>query len=299
MAAPLPPAVLVPIRPCSLLGRGSVWGLGLVLLAAALLVGPSPAQAQSRRDAPRIGLLIERIALALGGAEGGSRVLDAAEGVDFIYRRTVLDIKSGREMIADHRYLAFRTQGMHRLDIRMVKGTGKDSAAVLTQDAGWLVVDRELHPVEPGAIQARLGEFSPDRVFAVPLALAADGRQILGDASLSVAGRVGDGGQGRFILVGTGPDGQETARLEIDARSYRPVEVAFQSPGGHIVYRYGDYREVGPGLVIPFEREFLRNGVRLSRTEVRRLRLGVSANRKLFDPEDKNLGPLPSGSSTR
>jgi hypothetical protein len=116
---------------------------------------------------------------------------------------------------------------------------------------------------------------------------------MLGDAALTLAGRVNDAGSARFILVGTGSDGKETARLEVDARSYRPAEVAFRSAGGDIVYRYADYREVSPGLIIPYRREFLRNGILLSSTEVLRFEINGKVDDSFFDPSQTSLPALP------
>jgi hypothetical protein len=177
----------------------------------------------------------------------------------------------------------------------MVDGDGKDSAAVVDGETAWLVVGGDKHDAQADVVTGRLVEFSPERLFSVPLALASEGRQILGDAALSVVGRVDDKGKGRFILLGTDADGTETARLEVDAHTYQPLEVAFRSPSGEVVYRYGDYRQIADGLIVPFEREFLRNGIRISRTEVKRLSLHVPADADRFDPDKRLLPKLKMG----
>jgi len=251
-----------------------------------------PAQAGSAPPAPEISVLIERISLALGGSEGGREVLESQNELDFVFRRTVRDSITTRELTADHRLVMRRSDGQLRLDIRMVEGSGKDSAAVVDGDAAWVLVGGALHEAEADVVEGQLREFSPARLFSVPLALASEGRQILGDAALTVAGRVDDRGKARFILVGLDASGMETARLEVDARSYRPLEVAFRSPSGEVVYRYGDYREVAEGLIVPFEREFLRNGIRISRTEVYRLGLRIPADARRFDREERDLPKL-------
>ncbi len=251
-----------------------------------------PAQAGSAPVAPEIGVLIERISLALGGPDGGRQALESQDELDFVFRRTVRDSITTRELTADHRLVVRRSESQLRLDIRMVEGKGKDSAAVVDGDAAWLVVDGALHEAEADVVSAQLQEFSPARLFSVPLALATEGRQILGDAALTVAGRVDDRGKARFILVGLDASGLETARLEVDARSYRPLEVAFRSPSGEVVYRYGDYREVAEGLIVPFEREFLSYGIRMLRTEVHRLGLRIPADARHFAREERDLPEL-------
>jgi hypothetical protein len=261
--------------------------LGLLLL----LLSPGPALGVG--GAPEVDVLIERVSLALGGERGGARVLEKAGVIDFTYRRSVKESSSGRKVTALHRFLRVSKDGRTRLDIRIGSGKGKDSATILKDGGAFLLVDEAVHEVAVGAVENRLSEFSPERLFSVPLALAADGPQLLGDAALTLAGRVTEGGRSRFILVGTGSDGKETARIEIDARSYRPVEVAFRSAGGDIVYRYADYRELKPGLILPFRREFIRNGILLSTTEVLRFEIDGKFDASSFDVGQSDLGFLP------
>jgi len=262
-------------------------------LALLLLLSLPSSPAQAIGGAPEVDVLIERVSLALGGERGGARALEKVGVIDFTYRRSVKESSSGRKVTALHRFLRVSRDGRTRLDIRIASGKGKDSATILKEGSAFLVVDDAVHEVAVGAVEGRLGEFSPERLFSVPLALAADGPQMLGDAALTLAGRVTEGGQSRFILVGTGSDGQETARIEIDARSYRPVEVAFRSAGGDIVYRYADYRELKPGLVLPFRREFIRNGILLSTTEVLRFEIDGKVDASIFDIAEPDLGSLP------
>lgn len=268
------------------LGRG----LAGWLLAVAAVLSASPVAAAP--DGPELNALIERISLALGGQDGGEAVLEKAKNYSFTFRRSITDAPSGRQVTADHRYLFHQGGKRVRLDIRIRSGKGKDSATVVVGEDAWLLVAGERHALDPETASGRLGEFTPQWLFSVPLALATDGRQLLGGASLSLAGRVREKGADRFILVGTGADGEETARLEIDARSYRPVEIAFRSSGGNVVYRYGDYREVEPGLVLPFRREFLRNGIEVSSTEVFQLSLSKVGDSGLFAPEALELPEL-------
>jgi hypothetical protein len=105
--------------------------------------------------------------------------------------------------------------------------------------------------------------------------------------------KVVDRGGGRLVLVAVDEEGAETARLEVDARNYRPISVSFRSPAGLIAYQYGDYREVAPGLIVPFEREFSRNGRTVSVTQVLRFRLRVPSEPSRFDPSVTSLDPIP------
>lgn len=264
----------------------------VTLLVALSALLPTRASTQRATEAPPLAALIERISQALGGSDGGVRALERVSSFDFAFRRTVRESHSAIELTAEHWLVSADGGARRRLDIRMVQGEGRDSATVLDGDAAWLVVDGERYPVDPNAVRARFTEFEPHSLFSVPLALASEGRQILGDAALSVVGRTDEGGRSRFVLVGTAADGSEAARIEVDAKTYYPMTVAFRSPGGHIVYRYDDYRTVGPGIVVPFQREFLRNGVRISRTEVFRFRLELPAGENLFDLSGTDLPQL-------
>ena len=257
------------------------------LLSLVLVTAPSPARAA---DVPPLDALVGRISMSLGGADGGAVVLQKAAAFDLVFRRTFKDSHSRDEVTADHRYLWLDRGKRRRLDIRMVDGDGKDSASVITPEEAWLLVDGGVHAVDVEAATAQLTEFDPLRLYSVPFALGAEGRQILGAASLSAAEKDGD----RFVLIGRDEEGAETSRLEVDARTYRPVVVQFHSSSGEVEYRYGDYREVVDGLLVPFEREFWRNGPRISRTEVSRFRLKAPQDiSNLFDRAASELSGLP------
>jgi hypothetical protein len=260
------------------------------LLVSMLLLsaGATAAQAAPKPSAAEV---VERVAEALGGPKGGARVLGTARELDFIYTRSVRDAVTTKQIDAGHRYVRADGGRRQRLDLRVAQD-GVDSGSIIDGKTAWVVVGGARHDVDPLAIQARLPEFSPERMFSVPLALAAEGPRLLGEATLTVDERVDEGGRRRWVLLGLGEDGQETARLEVDARTSLPLEVAFRSPAGHVVYRYADFRQVAPGLVLPFQREFHRNGIRISRTEVTRLRLEVD-EAPLFSPVGTALEALP------
>jgi hypothetical protein len=245
------------------------------------------------RDVPPLSALTERISMALGGADGGRKVLEAAEEYEFVYRRTLREVLSDDEITADHRYVSEASGARARLDIRILRGDGVDSSTLLDGAKAHLIVEDKAHVVKVESVRNRLREFGPDRLFSVPLALAADGRRILGETDLSVQQKLVDKGAPRLVLVAIDEQGVETARLEVDARNYRPISVSFRSPAGLIAYRYGDYREVAPGLIVPFEREFSRNGRTVSVTQVIRFRLKVPQDAARYDPSVTSLAPIP------
>jgi hypothetical protein len=252
----------------------------------ALLLIAAPAAADDVTDQAS---LAHGVSDALGD---GAPKLASAATLDFVFERTVRDSLTTKETTAVHRYVRSGPR-RQRLDIRVTGGV--DSAAIIDGAAAWVVVDGKAHDAEAAAVGSRLPEFAPERIFSVPLALATEGPRILGADALAFDEQVDDAGQRRFVLVGRDAEGAETARLEVDARSLLPLQVAFESPSGFVVYRYDDYRQVAPGLMLPFRREFLRNGIRISTTIVRRLDLDGDPADGLFDRANLALGPLPKG----
>lgn len=244
-------------------------------------------------DAPPLDALVGRISMSVGGPTGGMKKLDAAPAIELIFRRTVRDSHSSDEITADHRYVEIGDR--FRADVRVVEGEGKDSATIVDA-GGWLIVEGAAHDVEVEAAEAQLREFDPRRLWSVPFALAGEGRQILQAASLEVEGRAeGEGGREVLVMVGRDGEGLETSRLEVDAKTYRPTNVQFRSSSGEVEYRYGDYREIADGLVVPFDRQFLRNGKQVSRTRVVSLKLKVPQDQaQLFDRAVTKLPPVPA-----
>ncbi len=261
----------------------------LVVLALVLL---GPAEGRSA-DLPPLEALTERISLALGGVDGGAKALAAANEFEFVYRRTLHEVLSDDEITADHRFVTEAGGSRVRLDIRIVRGKGEDSATLLDGDQAHLLTQGKSHSIAVEAVRSRLAEFGPDHLFSVPLALASDGRRLLGDTDLSVQEKIVDAAGARIVLVAVDDAGAETARIEVDAKTYRPTAVSFRSPAGQVAYRYADYREVAPGLIVPFEREFSRNGRTVSVTKVVRFRLKAPEDPSRFDPKAVSLPPIP------
>ena len=264
--------------------------LGTLVLVLATVSLPRAAVAQA--DTPKLGVVAQRVSQALGGPRGGLSQIDRARELDFVFVREVRDSWSHKPIVASHRLLRMQGGTRLRLDVRVSGEEGVDSASVIDGSSAWVLAEDEKHDADPAALRSRLAEFRPERLFAVPLSLAEGARDVLFEASLRVTRRSPEEG-GQLVLVGEGTDGGDT-RIVLDA-NYRPVEVAFRSLSGPVVYRYDDYREVAPGLIIPFIREFHRNGKRVERTTVRRFWLHARTSGDLFNPDKVKLGPLPQG----
>ena len=249
--------------------------------------------ARAEPTLPTVEAVVEGLSKSLGGKRGGLEVLERSDGLDFVFDRTVRDSLSRTTMEASHRLVRTDGGSRLRLDVRVSGDDGVDSAAIVVGQEAWVVAEGERHEADADALKSRLVEFAPERLFSVPLTLAADGATILGDAVLTLRLEKVEG-KDRLLLLGEGKDGS-TTRILLERSTYRPVEVAFRSLSGDLVYRYDDYREVTPGLVIPFVREFYRNEIRVSRTSVRRFGLKVPNPDPLFSPEARDLPKLPKG----
>lgn len=243
---------------------------------------------------PSVEETIESISAALGGEAAGGEVLASAPGLDFVFERTVRVSHSNEELKVLHRYQRARETGRRRLDIRMLDGDGTDSATVITDSAAWLVVDGERIDVDAAAAGTRLKEFSPELLFSVPLALAADGHKLLGGANLVISEGQDAEGAPAWLLVSREDDGAERARLVVGREDFLPRSVAFRSPAGNVEFLYADYRQLAPGLRLPFRREFRRNGVRISATRVLRFVLEPVASVQDFDPGVLELPTVPT-----
>jgi len=244
-------------------------------------------------ETPKMKVVVERLGQSLGGPRGGLALLERSKELDFVFDRTVRDSLSRQTVEASHRLVRTQSGDRIRLDVRVKGEEGIDSASIIDGTAGWVVADGERHEADAAALRSRLIEFAPERLFSVPLTLAAEGSDILGGAALELSRERIDG-KNRLVLSGGGGESPST-RIVLDAEDYRPLEVAFRSLSGDLVYRYEDYREVVPGLVLPFVREFYRNGLRVSRTTVRRFGLSVSSESSLFAPDSTTLPKLPRG----
>jgi len=267
---------------------------GLILAASVLLCGLllSSTEVMAKESVPKLSLLVERLGKSLGGPSGGMQVLKKASEVDFVFHRVARDAQSRQDIEAEHRLLRLAKGERLRLDVRLKGDDGIDSASVIDGSNSWVIAEGERHEAEEAVLRSRLGEFAPERLFSVPLTLATEGADLIGDADLKVSREQSDSGD-RFILRGGSED--SPVRIELSATTYRPLLVAFRSLSGDVVYRYEDYREVAPGLILPFVREFHRNGLRVSRTTVRRLGLKARAVDDLFQADSTQLRSLPKG----
>ena len=241
----------------------------LMLMLPVLLAGTVGADAKkkSAEEVPTAEELIAGAADALGGKKGGHVALAGLPGYRVVYRMKVHNAMTGKEYTAIHEYEA-GLDGSRRLTVDVIEGGGVDSVAFAGQTEGWVEADGEKTEFTPDEVRQRIDDFSPGRLFQVPLELGPGGMDALPvEVHDSLALEPSDDGD-EFVVSSTDEQGNQQVRLVFGERDGPPLEATFHSIAGHITYRFDDYRAVADGLVIPWKRQFLRNGVLLSDLEL-------------------------------
>jgi hypothetical protein len=259
------------------------------MAAALALAAPAAAQRAETADtgpaAPAE--LIGAAALALGGSEGGHVALAALPGYRLVYTMEVHDTASGRAFTAEHRYEVGEDRSV-RLTVDVTRGKdGVDSVAYAGVDEAWVESEGEKTDFLPAEVRQRVLDFSPERLFQVPLELGPKGIDAL-PAEVHerlVAEVIVEGDHAGDVVVRAVDDGdEEQVSMRLDDEDGLPREASFASVAGRITYRFDDYREVSDGLVIPFRRQFLRNGILLSDLTVTAFEVGPRAEEPAEEP---------------
>ncbi len=237
---------------------GEALGATVTVYTTEALPTGSSAQAEpARRDpAPRpaagvdvsswsVAQWVERAGRAHGGASGGQAAVDAAERVLFRFRRQVPD-----GPLVEH---TWARQGRDVfVQIEIVRGEGVSSRTWLVGGAAWLAVAGGA-PTAQDATRTReaLDKFSPHQTIGLPLRLGA----AAGRTDLQLLHREGevvvDGDRCERFRYDGGP-GVAPMALAIDASDFLVREVETGGDPEPVSRRFGDYREVGADVIVPF-----------------------------------------------
>lgn len=261
------------------------WMVGAGLLG--LAVGPASAKRNKDEvptDLKPAAELITAASNALGGARGGHEALVGLPGYRLIYKMEVHDPRSGNDYTAHHIY-THGLDGSVRLEVKILDGDGEDSVAVAGADGGWVEVDGEKTEFEAAEVLQRIDDFSPQRLFQVPLELAPRGLEAFPEEvrDALVSEWVDEEDHAAGVAVRSSSEAQEEqVRMVLDGATHLPMEASFASVAGKITYVFDDYREVSEGLTVPFQRRFLRNDIQLSALTVESF--GILAD----DPKKEN-----------
>lgn len=275
-----------------------MWTWMAAVVALGVLAGPASAK-RNKDEAPSdlksAAELIEAASNALGGSKGGHEALVGLSGYRLIYKMEVHDPRSGNDYTAHHIY-THDLDGSVRLEVKVIDGGGVDSVAVAGADGGWVEADGEKTEFEAAEVLQRIDDFSPQRLFQVPLDLAPRGVEAfpeeVRDALVSEWVDAEDHAAG-VVVRSSSEAQQEQVRMVLDASNHLPLEASFASVAGKITYVFDDYRTVSEGLIVPFQRRFLRNDIQLSSLTVESF--GILAGKADEENAETMADPNESG----
>ncbi|MFH1463819.1 MAG: hypothetical protein ABIO70_05460 [Pseudomonadota bacterium] len=238
---------------------------------------PEGGDARAERGAE----LLAAIALAHGG--GPVAGASSEDGVDGGWSRAHcryerrLSTERG-ELRVGHEF--WRDGDALRLDVRILEGTGQDSAAIVRGDEAWLYVRGEIHEVPAGPTREGLLAFAPEVVLGQALAIRAWGAEHPAlavdspvDGGALVWLEVVPGGESERLLVGADP-GDHRVR-ELIVRSGEEEEAR---------WRFADYQELGDGMIMPLKSEAFTAGEPRERIVVKLIERGDLVDAGVFDP---------------
>ena len=203
---------------------------------------------------------------AHGGESGGASLLSRAEAVHFVYERTLK--VSGKEQTFLHDY--WREGANRRL---VVDGPGVDSLAVATAGGSWLKVAAQVHTRDIGVMINQVDAFAPEAVMAVVLDV---GHRLAAPEVQSF--RLLEGADSG-VRLGLGGREEEPgiSFVDIDPATGRLLQVRYITDAGPVEYTMQDYRDVAPGLTLPFQVHIERGDGRKEQIQIRQLEIAAHA----------------------
>jgi hypothetical protein len=221
---------------------------------------------------PTVGALAQRASAAHGGEAGGAGVLARASAVHFVFERSLR--LNGKDSTFHHDY--WREGANRRL---VVDGPETDSVAIATATAGWLVVASKVMNRDVGVLINQVDAFAPEAVLAV----AVDAWHLLHAPEVSNF-RVLEGAEtGTRIGTGSTNDDPGVSFIDLDSATGRMTRVRYVTEGGPVEYELNDYREVIPGLVVPFRVHIERGDGRQESLVVKTIEITDHAPAGSFD----------------
>jgi len=233
---------------------------------------PAPLSPVSPSSQPAVEVLTARAIEAHGGRTGGAEALARAEAVHFVFERTLES--NGKKSIYKHDY--WREGPNRRL---AVDGPEKDSIAVATGSAAWVKVSAQVLNRDIGVVINQVDAFAPEAILAVAVDVAT-----LLKAPEVQNFRVLEGAESG-IRIGTGGNEDEAgiSFIDVDTETGRVLRLRYVTDGGPVVYVLSDYREVAPGLVVPFRVQIERGDGRRELLVVKSLEITAQAPTGTFN----------------
>ncbi|MCK6505425.1 hypothetical protein L6R53_18835 [Myxococcota bacterium] len=196
---------------------------------------------------------------AHGGERGGLDLVEVASTVTLVFEREVA-IDQGR-LVAANRY--YRLGDALRLEVEILEGAGTDSTTIVTTgNEGWVVAGGEPTPRDVARTREVLARFAPDSLLEIPLGFARDVAVAAAWDDLRVAGPEPRHGTACWRLepAGGNPAVEGLVAAWFAQRGGHLIAARWRSPNGELDFDFADYREVVPGVVVPFRTSITRNG---------------------------------------
>jgi hypothetical protein len=220
--------------------------------------------------------ILQRTVRALGGPEGGIAVLEHAQDVLFRFRRTV----PGGPVVL-HTY-ARRGDQVH-VEVQIESGEGRSSRIWILDGAAWLAVgERAPSPQDLEKTTRRIETYSPEHLFSFPLGFARATAQRDELAGLREDGEVEVGGTRCYRLIYEGDRDEVPFEVDVDMERLLVARVRFTAEAADLVHEYGDYREVGTHLVMPFTVKTFEDSALVDEVEVLELDLAPALPAEWF-----------------
>lgn len=235
------------------------------------ILAPGPDATAQDGDDP-VKKIMERVSEALGGAEGGVSAVHKAQSLRFEYVREVPH--QGQPIVAEHVYL--RDGARVRLDVVVKGGPASSSTTVIDGAAASVLIDGKVSPRDAERTREVTAEYSPEGLLSYPLRFVSLMDSDPSHVALQLVGEERVDGEPCVILESK-PEGEGSAvpglRLAVSSKDWRPRQVIFTTSAGVLLYRYSDWSEVSPGVVVPMRVEVTREGALVERLEVRSMTL--------------------------
>lgn len=211
--------------------------------------------------------------IAMGGAAGGTNELARAAAVHFVFDRTVR--LGGRDVTFRHDY--WREGGYRRLAVQ-TNGAGMDSVAVVTPTGAWIVVNNTPTTRDIGVLVTTLDEFAPEAVL--PIAL--DAHRLLSSTDAQRF-QVLEGAESG-IRLGIGAEGIDRGLtfLDVDPVTARLLRARYVTDGGPIEWELKEWKDLGAGVVVPYDVRVVRADGSAEHIHVERLEEAAAAPEGIF-----------------
>lgn len=191
--------------------------------------------------------LMGRIARAHGGAEGGAAAIDAAERVLYRFRRTV----PGGPVV-EHTW-ARQGEDLY-LQVDVISGEATPSRVWMLDGKAWSATGAGLPgPGDTTRTQQVLDWFSPRSTLGFPIRIAQASGERPELQQLRRSGTVDVDGTSCERLSYDGERGSDAVTIAVEPRRWLVRQVDLGSEAEPVTHRYRDYRDLGNGLVVPFD----------------------------------------------